>query len=349
MISSTGSKKLITAVLTSIAMLGVAYAQSPLKNPRWKIQVLIYPVIDFQYTDTLGRPHHITTSMTDAEKANAVAAANKFLQVDVPALDSGNMTPVGSITVVQHPLTALSQIGTCEYPFWPDPINTAPDRDPRRFDSAIVIFQESGVDWSTGRSIYVGCYGGLTWPMGTSQTYASFIFRIFSTDQRNVFKHEWGHSILFYYDAAGTAPKPSVDNHINDTTTRYVHCGTGVPYILLDDSDSVPIPDSIYNDQSGFTHDYYSGMTATPGQVDRCLGITPAAWASGGPITRPIQNPGDLNGDKQVDVDDLQLLMQRLHRLADPNDPADLDYDGLITVLDARILVTLCTKALCVR
>ena len=132
------------------------------------------------------------------------------------------------------------------------------------------------------------------------------IFRIFSSDQRNVFKHEWGHSILFYYDAAGTAPKPTVDNHINDTTNRYVHCGSGAPYILLDDSDSVPITNSIYNDRSGFTHDYYSGTTATPDHPDRCLGVTPAAWASGWPVTRPIPHPGDLNGDGSVNVDDLR-------------------------------------------
>jgi Dockerin type I domain len=323
------------------------HGQSVLKNPRWKVQVLIYDHIDFQFTDSSGHPHWVTTSMTQQEKDLAVSAATKFLGTDVPALDSGNMIPLASITVVPHPLTRLAQVCGGDYGYWPDPTVTAADRNPAVFDSAIVIFQEHAFDSITGQWVYLGCSGGLTWPMGTSQAYASFIFRIFSSDQRNVFKHEWGHSILFYYDAAGAAPKPAVDNHINDTTTRYVHCGTAAPYILVDDSDSYPIPNSIYNDQSGFTHDYYSGITATPDQPNRCLGITPAAWVSGGPVIRPIANPGDLNGDHKVDINDLGLLMQRLNQAAGPNDPRDLDYDGQITVLDARILVTLCTNPHC--
>jgi hypothetical protein len=123
--------------------------------------------------------------------------------------------------------------------------------------------------------------------MGTGQTYDAIYADFVQSNQRNVFKHEWGHSILFYYDAAGTAPKPAVDNHINNTTNQYVNCQTGLPYILVDETDDNPIPNSIYNNLSGFTHDYYSGETATADLPYRCLGITPAAWASGGPVTRP--------------------------------------------------------------
>jgi len=327
----------------------IAQAQPKLRNPRWKVQVLIYANIDFQFTDSLGQPHRFITSMTQQEKDTAVAAASKFLNVDVPALNGGSMVPVGKVTIVPRTLTKLAYTGGCPFGYWPDPVVTAPDRDGLAFDAAIVIFQERAYDQVTGQYVYIGCYGGLTWPMGTGQTYASFIFRIFSNDQRNIFKHEWGHSILFYYDSSGTAPKPAVNNHINTTDTRYVHCGSGAPYILTDDSDTFPIPNSIYYNQSGFTHDYYSGTTATPDQVNRCLGITPAAWASGGPVTRPILNPGDLDGDGKVDIGDLYSLMYFLNLPANPNDRKDLDYDGQITILDARILVTLCTKARCAR
>jgi hypothetical protein len=55
----------------------------------------------------------------------------------------------------------------------------------------------------------------------------------------------------------------------------------------MDESDLNPVPNSIYNDQSGFTHDYYSGTTALATAPSQCLGITPAAWAAGGPVTRP--------------------------------------------------------------
>ncbi|MFN2203590.1 MAG: hypothetical protein ACK2UO_20505, partial [Caldilineaceae bacterium] len=69
--------------------------------------------------------------------------------------------------------------------------------------------------------------GGLTQWMGTGQTYSTFQVDSVSSNKRNVFKHEWGHSILWYYEAAGVTPQPTVDNHINDTDTRYVHCPTG--------------------------------------------------------------------------------------------------------------------------
>lgn len=342
----SATRAIILAVFVSLSLNSQVLHQ--LANPRWKVEVLIYDKIDFQYTDDSGKHHHIVTSMTDQERNLAVSASETFLKTDVPLLTSGNMVPLYSIKVVQHPLTRLSRVCDDDYGYWPDPFDTAQDRNPQAYDSAIVIFQERALDWDTGQYVYIGCYGGLAWPMGTGQTYASSIFRMLSADQRNVLKHEWGHSIVFYYDAAGTAPVPAVDNHINDTTTRYVHCGTATPYILLDDSDTLPIPNSIYNDYSGFTRDYYSGLTATPDQPARCLGITPSAWNSGGPVTRPISNPGDLNSDGKVDRTDLALLTQRLKQPSTgPNDPMDLNYDGRISVLDAQILVTFCTHPYC--
>ena len=100
---------------------------------------------------------------------------------------------------------------------------------------------------------------------------------------RNIFKHEWGHCILFYFDAVGTTPKPTVSNHAE--ATDYVNCQTGQFYVWQDETLASPIPNSIYNNESGFTHDYYSGTTATADQPSRCLGITPEAWALGGPVS----------------------------------------------------------------
>lgn len=337
---SRASWPLMIVQLLLLVVGGSAAWAANLQSPRWKVQVLIYDRIDFTFTDSKGVAHRITASMTEEERSRAANAAKKFLETDVPALTSGNMRPLGAIRFVPHPLTKLGPgYGTCEYPFWPDPVVTAPDRDTVNFDSTIVLFQESAFDWATGKPMFIGCWGGLTWPTGTATTYASFIFRILPST--NVFKHEWGHSILFYYDSAGTAPKPTIDNH-NGT---YVQCGTGIPYLYIEDS---TVPYSYYHNLIGYTHDYYSGTIATADQPNRCLGITPAAWASGGPVTRPIKNPGDLNGDKSVDTRDLELVMKRLNQpVAGPSDPMDLDYDGKITVLDARILVTLCARQYC--
>lgn len=64
---------------------------------------------------------------------------------------------------------------------------------------------------------------------------------------------------------------------------------------------------------------------------------------------------GDLNRDGKIDVDDLAILTVGLNRRVvrgdDPrfDDPRDLDGDGVITVLDGRVLVSRCTKTACAR
>lgn len=58
--------------------------------------------------------------------------------------------------------------------------------------------------------------------------------------------------------------------------------------------------------------------------------------------------PGDLNGDGVVDQKDLNLILHALNQpAAKPFDPRDLNYDGVINVLDARKLILLCTHPRC--
>lgn len=275
----------LTLLFSLIALESKANTTHADGNPRWQILVLIYRWTDFTYMDDLGNEHRVVTSMTQEEVDRATNAATQFFEVDVPALTNRNMYP---ILVIRYPDRTLTDLDSfCGY--WPSRENTSPELDPA-FDSVVVIWDASGVDINTGQFTYLQQCGGLAAPNGINQTYATFSVDSVSSNQRNVFKHEWGHSILFYYDAAGTAPRPPVNNHINDTDTRYMHCPTGESYILVDETDDNPIPNSIYNNESGFTHDYYSGTTATPDQPTRCLGITPSAWASGGPVTKPGWN-----------------------------------------------------------
>jgi len=57
---------------------------------------------------------------------------------------------------------------------------------------------------------------------------------------------------------------------------------------------------------------------------------------------------GDLDGDGDVDRDDLGILnASRNQPAGGPNDPKDLDGDGRITGLDGRKLVQLCTRRRC--
>ena len=56
---------------------------------------------------------------------------------------------------------------------------------------------------------------------------------------------------------------------------------------------------------------------------------------------------GDLDGDNDVDRDDLQRILGALNTDTGPNDPRDIDQDGRITILDARKLMVLCTRSRC--
>lgn len=58
--------------------------------------------------------------------------------------------------------------------------------------------------------------------------------------------------------------------------------------------------------------------------------------------------PGDLDTDGDVDRNDMNILLAARNQAATPpQDPRDLDGDGIITVLDARKLRLLCTRPRC--
>ena len=259
-------------------------------HPRWKILVLIYDKTDLYTTDSSGVRHHLVGAMTPAEIDRATIEATKFVQTDIPALTNGNMIPELTIRYPDHPLKP-PEWGTQGWS--PTPADTAADRDPA-FDSVIVIWDPRVVDEDTGTRHWIGAAAGLATAMGREQLYTAIIIEATGYGHRNVFKHEWGHCILFYFDAMGTAPKPAVTNHAN--INQYVHWPTGENYVWLDESDANPIPNSIYNNESGFTHDYYSGTTATADEPARRLGIPPEAWALGGPVSKP----GELSSPPEV-------------------------------------------------
>ena len=269
-------------------------------HPRWKILVLIYDKTDVFVTDSTGR-HHYLAAMTPDEIQRATTEATEFVNTDIPALSSGNMIPELTIRYANHPLKPPNDIPSS----WsPSPVDTAPDSDPS-FDSVIVIWDPRVTDADTGVRAWIGAAAGLATAMGRSQTYTAIIIEATGYGHRNVFKHEWGHCILFYFDAMGTSPSPAVANHT--VANSYVHWPTGDSYVWLDETDANPIPNSIYSNESGFTHDYYSGTTATPDQPTRRLGITPEAWSLGGPVTKAssISPPSVITcaGDVTVNTD----------------------------------------------
>lgn len=57
---------------------------------------------------------------------------------------------------------------------------------------------------------------------------------------------------------------------------------------------------------------------------------------------------GDLDGDNDVDQDDLNVILRALNtQSTGPGDPRDLNNDGKVDALDSRILVNLCSRARC--
>jgi hypothetical protein len=252
----------------------------PADDPNWKVLVLIYGETDFTFLDGGGVPNHVVASMTEQEKSDAAAQATRFFEDDVPLLNSGNMTPTVEVRYPAAPLSQLTPIGAH---WWPAPDDTLADRDPA-FDAVIVVWDPRGQNLTTGLPMNLNGAAGLAAAMGVGQTYATIYAQgAFNLAHRNIYKHEWGHSILFYFEALGATPLPTVTNHAS--VGQYVNWPTGDEYIWLDETDANPIPNSIYHNTSGFTHDYYSGETALPADETVRLGIIPSAWALGGPVS----------------------------------------------------------------
>jgi hypothetical protein len=90
------------------------------------------------------------------------------------------------------------------------------------------------------------------------------------------------------------------------------------------------------------------GIATAIGPGNTTITITYGGKSANVSVSVPASTRGDLNGDGKVDIDDLNILDSFLNTPANgANDARDLNHDGLINALDARILVTLCTYPRC--
>jgi len=249
-------------------------------HPRWRILLLVYPQTDALIANPDGSARHVQGRSSQAELAKTIEEARLFAERDIPALTSGNMLPALTVRRVAEPLGTLSPVGEG---WWPARSDVLTRLDPA-FDSVIVVWDPRVKDVATGESLWIGAGAGLTEDRGVGQTYTTMSVEYAGVNgHRNVYKHEWGHAILYYFAALHQSPQPTVTNHA--TESQYVNCKTGQQYVWQDETEDQPIPNSIYSDVAGFTHDYYSGTVARAEAPQICLGIGPQAWAWGGPMT----------------------------------------------------------------
>jgi hypothetical protein len=93
---------------------------------------------------------------------------------------------------------------------------------------------------------------------------------------------------------------------------------------------------------------FQNGTITTAGSGQTTVALTYGQVTSTIAVTVNAGKRGDLNADGKVDQADLNIILAALNTPASgPNDARDLNHDGVINALDARILVTLCTHPGC--
>lgn len=91
---------------------------------------------------------------------------------------------------------------------------------------------------------------------------------------------------------------------------------------------------------------------STPGVYRFALEVKDGFWTSENKAVTTLTVPmlGDLDGDRDVDLDDLALITAAKNQLANgPNDVRDINGDLKIDMLDARKATQICTRTNCAR
>jgi predicted extracellular nuclease len=91
-----------------------------------------------------------------------------------------------------------------------------------------------------------------------------------------------------------------------------------------------------------YAADAFRSATRDPVVVDIALTAPPPP-----PPPPPTVIRGDVDGDGDIDLDDIKVIQREKHGAAGSDDPRDVDGDGYITVDDAKLAREICTRAQC--
>jgi len=145
---------------------------------------------------------------------------------------------------------------------------------------------------------------------------------------------------------------PLVQLHVEPTQIAFERAGQEMPLRVIGTFANGAIADLTRSSRTSYSSNGSNiavvnkfGSVIAAGAGSTTIAVRYGDQTSLVTVSVPVTIKGDLNGDGKVDQDDLNVIIAALNSpAANPFDARDLNQDGVINVLDATQLVSLCTS-----